>query len=314
MEQELINELNRKIIEQYESFLNDLSGKFKIFVEIRNERKLDDETLNNLLDVINDMKKTINSLKKQITNMKRKADQGISLFQNSDKRYRSILTDNKYSDSYDKTSDKLEKTERNISKLEDNISHLDDFGNEKVVGKVKVSLEKRLENLKKKKGSIQNRQSKIADKAIKEKLGQYVVESKTFNKIGNKIIINNDKTTEINDRQSELELSKDNISRLKTELLTDKDLRNKALGVKVMFNEKLTQSRILALQAKKGTLDFEKKYLIKRGVNPSVIRKMKDKVSLFGKAVSESFKTGVDTFKGFYEDVSFEEPLRSSSR
>ena len=85
----------------------------------------------------------------------------------------------------------------------------------------------------------------------------------------------------------------------------------KGIGASVMFHEKLTEARIKGLQSKNCVLGFTNKQLVKAGVGSSIIQKMKDKVQKFAKALGESFKAGVETFKGYYNTPLEPTPARS---
>ena len=147
---------------------------------------------------------------------------------------------------------------------------------------------------------IQNRQSKIVDKAISSKLKSYVSKVKEKGIVFDAVEKNNQNAEKNNQKIEELTTRKEQLDNVKEALNQDGSLFMKGIGASVMFHEKLTEARIKGLQSKNCVLGFTNKQLVKAGVGSSIIQKMKDKVQKFAKALGESFKAGVETFKGYY--------------
>lgn len=300
MEQELIKDLNKQIIVQFVNERDALNTKIASLEKTYKSGNLDEETLTNLKEIIEKMKDVRNKLTGQIERMHEKDNKGISLFQMKSKRYSTVLKGTKFEGKFANVSDKSEIISKNISNLNETIDNLK--GDSRVVSSIKKSLEKRIEALKKKQGKIQNRQRKIVDKATKDKLSKYLKEVKKGNNMAKVVVKNNARLNKQEKRINQLLAKKNELTEVKEQLLSNKNLLVKGLGLKAMFTEKFTASRIKGLQAKNGVVNFANKQVVKRGVNPSIIQRMKEKAMTFSKAIGDSFKKGVDTFKSYYPE------------
>lgn len=300
MNEELIKELNKRVIEQYTGVLNDINNKINNLEGIFNAEGLDTEEKNNLEGIITDLKSTRDKLMLRIENLKKKDSLGKSLFYDSENKSRTIIKNTSYEDRFVNSLEKNSNVEEKINKLNDTISNVSKLGDSKFVSRIKGALEKRVEALKKKQGRIQNRQSKIVDKAISSKLKSYVSKVKEKGIVFDAVEKNNQNAEKNNQKIEKLTTRKEQLDNIKEALNQDGSLFMKGIGASVMFHEKLTEARIKGLQSKNCVLGFTNKQLVKVGVGSSIIQKMKDKVQKFAKALGESFKTGVETFKGYY--------------
>lgn len=300
MNEELIKELNKRVIEQYTGVLNDINNKINDLEGIFNAEGLDTEEKNNLEGIITDLKSTRDKLMLRIENLKKKDSLGKSLFYDPENKSRTIIKNTSYEDRFVSSLEKNSNVEQKINKLNETISNVSKLGNSKFVSRIKGALEKRVEALKKKQGRIQNRQSKIVDKAISSKLKSYVSKIKEKGMLFDAVEKNNQNAEKNNQKIEELTTRKEQLDNVKEALNQDGSLFMKGIGASVMFHEKLTEARIKGLQSKNCVLGFTNKQLVKVGVGSSIIQKMKDKVQKFAKALGESFKTGVETFKGYY--------------
>ncbi len=300
MNEELIKELNKRVIEQYTGVLNDINNKINNLEGIFNAEGLDTEEKNNLEGIITDLKSTRDKLMLRIENLKKKDSLGKSLFYDPENKSRTIIKNTSYEDRFVNSLEKNSNVEQKINKLNDTISNVSKLGNSKFVSRIKGALEKRVEALKKKQGRIQNRQSKIVDKAISSKLKSYVSKIKEKGIVFDAVEKNNQNAEKNNQKIEELTTRKEQLDNIKEALNQDGSLVMKGIGASVMFHEKLTEARIKGLQSKNCVLGFTNKQLVKAGVGSSIIQKMKDKVQKFAKALGESFKAGVETFKGYY--------------
>lgn len=282
MEQELIRELNKRIIGDFEQAVKDLDTRIITFEETRDKGNLDGEILIALKEIIVKMKEIKDKLNSQIKQMREEDEKGISLFQ---------LKGTKYEEKFNVTSDKLEEIDKDIVGAKERVAKADELP------LIKKMLERRVRSLEKKKGIIKNRQSKIVDKATKDKLSKYLEEIKKSDKVAGIVAVNNKNINKSTEKMGSLTGKKEQLSELRKELLSSKNLIEKGIGVNVMFNEKLTDARIKRLQAKQGVVKFANKQVVKRGVMPSIITKMKDKVKSFRMAV----KSGVEAFKNSYQ-------------
>lgn len=297
MEQELVKELNKKIIEQFVDTYNDIVNKIKVFEEMVNTESLGEEVLNNIKMILSNLKEVEKKLKNEITSMKKKDEKGISLFVSADKRIKTITSGTDYDVKF---MNKVEK-DKNVEEEINNYNRLiGELGDGKIASSVKGSLNKRIESLRKKQGKIKNQQSKILDKAINKKLKNYL--SGINNRQINSIVSSEKKKADNLEKITKLNSEKDMIKSNREVLLADKNLLVKGLGVKMLFNEKLTANRIAGLKAKNGVLNFKDKQIVKRGVHPSIIKRMKDNVKKFVNALGDSFKAGVDNFKSYYQE------------
>lgn len=300
MNEELIKELNKRVIEQYTGVLNDINNKINNLEGIFNAEGLDTEEKNNLEGIITDLKSTRDKLMLRIENLKKKDSLGKSLFYDPENKSRTIIKNTSYEDRFVSSLEKNSNVEEKINKLNETISNVSKLGNSKFVSRIKGTLEKRVEALKKKQGRIQNRQSKIVDKAISSKLKSYVSKVKEKGIVFDAVEKNNQNAKKNNQKIEELTTRKEQLDNVKEALNQDGSLFMKGIGASVMFHEKLTEARIKGLQSKNCVLGFTNKQLVKAGVGSSIIQKMKDKVQKFAKALGESFKAGVETFKGYY--------------
>lgn len=302
-------EQNAKIIEQFTNALADLDGKIERFKNTRENAKLDNETKDSLDEVIAKLEEDKATIELIITKMEKRNNRGVNPYRESD------YEDSKFVGKYDRVSKDLKEVNESIDRLSSVNDKLSSFGDNKFAQKLQSKLEKRISILKEKQGKIQNKQSKIVNKAVKEKLEILMKNNnRKLDRLDKHIQAKSEKVSAINEKGGKLTKEKEELREIKDALLADKGLGTKILGAEVKFKEKLTAARISSLKLKKGILNNKEKHVVMRGVKPSLIQKMKYKVSKFGRAVSESFKAGVDTFKSFYEDVSFEEPARSPSR
>ena len=302
-------EQNKEIIEQFTNALADLDGKIGRFKNTRENAKLDNETKDSLNEVIAKLEEDKATIELIITKMEKRNNRGVNPYRESD------YEDSKFVGKYDRVSKDLKEVNESIDRLSSVNNKLSSFGDNKFAQKLQSKLEQRISILKEKQGKIQNKQSKIVNKAVKEKLEILMKNNnRKLDRLDKHIQAKSEKVSAINEKGRKLTKEKEELKEIKDALLADKGLGTKILGAEVKFKEKLTAARIASLKLKKGILNNKEKHVVMRGVKPSLIQKMKDKVSKFGRAVSESFKAGVDTFKSFYEDVSFEEPARSPSR
>ena len=298
MEQQLINELNQRIIKQFEEKEKDLQLKIDTFNEYLDNEKLTDDLLENLKEIISDMRNAKNKISRQIKRMKEKNQKGISLIKNTDKRYKNILTDSKYERAFDFVENNGKNVEKRIDRLEDLSDKIN--SDSKIGISVKNNLEKRISNLKNKKGKIQNRQTKIIDLATKEKLNSYIKNIKKADTISSLLLKTSEKSIEKQSKIDILSKEKEELTNMKKQLFSG-NLIDKGLGVRVLFNEKLTEGKIKALQTKKGVIDFANKQLIKSGVKAPLIEKMKNKVISFSKNIGNSLKTTANKVTEFFE-------------
>lgn len=302
-------EQNAKIIEQFTNALADLDGKIERFKNTRENAKLDNETKDSLDEVIAKLEEDRATIDLIITKMEKRNNRGVNPYRESD------YEDSKFVGKYGRVSKDLKEVNESIDRLSSVNNKLSSFGDNKFAQKLQSKLEKRISVLKEKQVTIQNKQSKIVNKAVKEKLEILMKNNnRKLDRLDKHIQAKSEKVSAINEKGRKLTKEKEELKEIKDALLADKGLGTKILGAEVKFKEKLTAARIASLKLKKGILNNKEKHVVMRGVKPSLIQKMKDKVFKFGRAVSESFKAGVDTFKSFYEDVSFEEPARSPSR
>lgn len=302
-------EQNAKIIEQFTNALADLDAKIERFKNTRENAKLDNETKDSLDEVIAKLEEDKATIELIITKMEKRNNRGVNPYRESD------YEDSKFAGKYDRVSKDLKEVNESIDRLSSVNNKLSSFGDNKFAQKLQSKLEQRISILKEKQVTIQNKQSKIVNKAVKEKLEILMKNNnRKLDRLDKHIQAKSEKVSAINEKGRKLTKEKEELKEIKDALLADKGLGTKILGAEVKFKEKLTAARIASLKLKKGILNNKEKHVVMRGVKPSLIQKMKDKVSKFGRAVSESFKAGVDTFKSFYEDVSFEEPARSPSR
>lgn len=296
MEQELIKELNKQIIERFEETKKILEERIDSLKSIINNENTNDKLKGNIEIVLGDIESARDKITDEIKRMKKLDDEDRAVFYGEG----TFSESDKYEDKITNTINKNEEITKKIDDygvLKDKISAL---GNGKVITSVNKNLEDRINKLKTKQGKIAAKQRKIVNKNAERKLKEYLgrintkdIERQT--KIEEKILNNSEKV-------SEFETERDALNEMKANLLENRSLGLKGLGVKVAFNEKLTQARINGLKAKNGVLKFRNRQMIQANVNKNLIAKMKDKVVNFGKALSNSIKAGVAGFKETYAE------------
>lgn len=298
MKQELIKELNKRIIVDFEQAVKELNTRIETFKETCNNGSLDGETLADLEEVIAKMEDAKKKLEYRINYFKKQDNKGISAFYSSDGRHRTVSEDTNYADKFNAANSKYEKSNKDIERLNANIGIINGLNSKsKLINIIKKSLENRVKALEKKNGTIKNRQSKIVDKATKDKLSRYLEEIKKSDRIAGIVANNNNRINELDEKKGNLMTDKQQLNQMKSNLLASKNLLEKGVGVMTIFDEKLTDVKIKGLQAKQGIVKFANKQVVKQGVKPSVIAKMKDKVKIFNATV----KSGVEAFKNSYQ-------------
>ena len=294
MEQEYINELNKVIIDQYSERISDLELKIAALKKTYDEGKLDDEELSGLKEVIKDMEGVKDKIVSQVTRMQDKANNGVSLLQNNKR----VLSNQRYQHSYDKVASLNEKVVGKIDRLQsitDGIS-----SDNKFVQSVKSELEDRIQKLRAKQGKIKNKQMKIVDKAINSKLDGYMRKIRRIYKMSAKVVKKNEKILATQEKIDLLSTNKEQFGNLRSQLMSG-GFAEKKLASKLLIKEKMTSARILSLKRKKGVLNKSSNHAILKEVKPSLIEKMKKKVSMFKETVSTSIKKGIDTVHNYYD-------------
>ena len=165
----------------------------------------------------------------------------------------------------------------------------------KILKSVNKSLENRIKKLNTKQGNIAMEQRRIVNNMTQLKINEYLSRIDVKN-----IIMQNESEEKIYKKNKEIDALKSErqtLSEIKNNLLGEKNLLSKSLGVKMAFQEKLTQAKINKLKVKKGILIFKNKQKFKSNVDKNIISKMKDKI----KALNASIKNGIDIFKATYE-------------
>lgn len=295
MEQELIKELNKQIIERFEETKKILEERISSLKSIIENENTNEKLKSNVEVVLKDIEKARDNITTEIDRMKDLDSEDKAVFYGED----TFGEESKYSDKLTSSMERnasIEEKIGNISELKDRVSSL---GSGKTVSSVNKSLESRIEKLKTKQGKIAAKQRKIVNKATEQKLREYLgrINTKDIER-QNK---NEEKIAKRDEEIDKLNTERETLGEIKGNLLGDKSLISKGLGIKVAFNEKLTQARINRLKAKRGILKFRSRHMIQANVNKNLIARMKEKVVRFGKALGESIKSGIAGFKETYE-------------
>ena len=295
MEQELIKELNKQIIERFEETKKILEERISSLKSIIENENTNEKLKSNVEVVLKDIEKARDNITTEIDRMKDLDSEDKAVFYGED----TFGEESKYSDKLTSSMERnasIEEKIGNISELKDRVSSL---GSGKTVSSVNKSLESRIEKLKTKQGKIAAKQRKIVNKATEQKLREYLgrINTKDIER-QNK---NEEKIAKKDEEIDKLNTERETLGEIKGNLLGDNSLISKGLGIKVAFNEKLTHARIKRLKAKRGILKFRSRHMIQANVNKNLIARMKDKVVRFGKALGESIKSGIAGFKETYE-------------
>ena len=289
MEQELIEDLNKKIIKRFVGTSEILEDRIISLEKIIKNENTDEKLKNNIGIVLKDLKKAKNNIDAEIARMKDLDIKNQAVFYGKD----TFGEESKYSDkltSSKKKNKSLNEEIDSVSKRKDEINYL---GSGKIVASFNESLDKRITKLRTKQGKIKDKQRKIVNKATEQKLREYlgrinIKDIERQKKIEEKIAKKDEEIDELNTERKTL-------GEIKGNFLGDKNLISIGLGIKAAFNEKLTQARINGLKAKRGVLKFRDRQMIQANVNKNLIARMKE-------AIGESIKSGIAGFKETYEE------------
>lgn len=307
MEQELIKELNEQIIVSFAGTSKILGDRIISLEKIIENKNTDKKLKNNIEIVLKDLKKAKDNIDDEIERMQNHDDKDKTVFYVEDSKYSDELTSSieknaTIDEKIKEDTDKKEKIqEREKERVKEKVKDETDSSRlGKTVASVNESLDKRITKLRTKQGKIKDKQRKIVNKATEQKLREYlgrinIKDIERQKKIEEKIAKRDEEIEKLNTERAGL-------GEIKGDLLGSKSLISKGLGIKVAFNEKLTQARINRLKAKRGILKFRSRHMIQANVNKNLIARMKDKVVKFGKALGESIKSGIAGFKETYEE------------
>lgn len=284
MEQELIEDLNKQIIERFEGTSIILEDRIKSLKKIIENENTDEKLKNNIEIVLKDLKKAKENIDDEINRMQNHVNKDKTVFYVEDSKYSDKLTSSK------KKNESLDEEIGSVSKRKNEINSL---GSGKIVASFNESLDKRITKLRTKQGKIKDKQRKIVNKATEQKLREYlgrinIKDIEKQKKIKEKIAKRDEEIDKLNTERKAL-------GEIKGNFLGDKNLISIGLGIKAAFNEKLTQARINGLKAKRGVLKFRYRHMIQANVNKNLIARMKE-------AIGESIKSGIAGFKETYEE------------
>lgn len=288
--------VNKEIIEQFEDALKDLNEKIERFEKTRDNANLDDETKNSLVEVIKKLTEDRDKIDTIVKKMNAMNKRGENPYRDTD------FKDNKFVSGYEKVSTDLKEIEKTIT----------DLNNEKEQSSskfVQEILSKRIEKLKKKRGKIETKQRKIVNNAIKAQLKVLLKNSdnRRVNVVDKMIQSKSQKKIDIDEKVEKYNKEKEELERTKKIFLSNKGLGMKIDGIKVAFKGMLNSTKLDSLKRKRGIVNNIEKHVIMRAAKPSLIQRMKNNASLFGRAIKKSFEEGVNTFKSFYQNDSHEE-------
>lgn len=301
MEQELIKDLNKQIIERFEGTSEILEGRITSLEKIIKNENIDKKLKSNIDIVLKDLKKAKDNIDAEIARMKDLDKENKAVFYGkdtfgeeskySDKLASSIEKNATIDEEIKEENDKKEKIQKRVKENVKDETDSSRLG--KTVASVNESLDKRITKLRTKQGKIKDKQRKIVNKATEQKLREYlgrinIKDIERQKKIEEKIAKRDEEIEELNTERKTL-------GEIKGDLLGNKSLISKEF-IKVAFNEKLTQARINRLKAKRGILKFRSRHMIQANVNKNLIARMKYKV----KALGESIKSGIAGFKEKY--------------
>lgn len=288
--------VNKEIIEQFEDALKDLNEKIERFEKTRDNANLDDETKNSLIEVIKKLTEDRDKIDTIVKKMNAMNKRGENPYRDTD------FKDSKFVSGYEKVSTDLKEIEKTIT----------DLNNEKEQSSskfVQEILSKRIEKLKKKRGKIETKQRKIVNNAIKAQLKVLLKNSDNHrvNVVDKMIQSKSQKKIDIDGKVEKYNKEKEELEKTKKILLSNKGLGMKIDGIKVAFKGMLNSTKLDSLKRKRGIVNNIEKHVIMRAAKPSLIQRMKNNASLFGRAIKKSFEEGVNTFKSFYQNDSHEE-------
>lgn len=301
MEQTRINELNKKIIKSFEDFREELNKNIEVLKSVIKDStiELEDSLQEEIKEALRQLSNVKNSISRKITIMKKKNDEGKPLFI-KDKRYNPIMGDSRYEGKFLKGQEKIDSLDEKINKYQECANKITSTTG------IKMTFENRIKKLSAKKGTIENNQNKIVDKAIKEKMRQYQNKIKSVNRMSSAITSFDDKNRLEIEKLNSLKKDYEEAKVFGNILFDSNNLVDKALGVKIKFKSLLNVPKINALKVKSGIIDLKNSHVIKKGIKSSIIDKMKEKARIFGEAV----KVGVNTFYETFNEMSEQSKTR----
>lgn len=294
MKQDLIKDLNEQLIAKFERADKKLTEKIDYLNSIINSTYASDDLKNNVAIALKDIVDIKKELEEEINKAKRFDNANKMAFYGKDtfgekKGYYG------YTDIIDNEIQKNMQITKKIDNYEELQNKIKTLSGGKILKSVNKSLENRIKKLNTKQGNIAMEQRRIVNNMTQLKINEYLSRIDVKN-----IIMQNESEEKIYKKNKEIDALKSErqtLSEIKNNLLGEKNLLSKSLGVKMAFQEKLTQAKINKLKVKKGILIFKNKQKFKSNVDKNIISKMKDKI----KALNASIKNGIDIFKATYE-------------
>lgn len=275
MNEEFNKVLKQDLLDQFQEAKDELEERIEKLEELLENKRLTEEQVAVLEEAVRGMNQIVPAIDK-IMSIGREEDvdfNDIEFFEGT-----------RYENRWDKQNEKLADINDTISDIEGLKAGIvnSSGGNPSKYTSLAVSrLNQRIARLKKKQGRIQEKQRKILSQRIANLLKGKMDKFKSTNKLSDKLIKNDEKIIKADDKKAVLEENRDDILTAREALNESGGLLNKFTSLRLWFVEKITVGRIKALKSKQGVLANKEKHIVKRGVGPGLISRMKERVNDF---------------------------------
>lgn len=275
MNEEFNKILKQDLLDQFQDAKDELEERVEKLEEVLDNNDLTDEQVAALEEAVRGMNQIVPAIDK-IMSISREEDVDFNDIE--------FFKGTKYEKKWDKQNEKLVDIDDEINNIEEIKSEIinSNGGNYSKYTTLATSrLDKRIASLKKKQGKIQEKQRKILNQRIANLLKEKTDRFKRTNKLVDKLIKNDDKMIDADSKKEKLEDNRTDILMAREALNESGGLLNKATSLRLWFVEKFTAGRIKKLKSKQGILANKEKHIVKRGVGPGIISRMKEYVSNF---------------------------------
>ena len=274
MNEEFSKTLKEDMLKQFTDAKKDLEQKISTLEEVIPQGKFPEEKSTDFSNTIDQMKEVA-----------RLIDNIINAIQDKEADFNQteFLQNTKYENSWIKNRDKSNDIDEKLTFLANTKQKLTEVSNDKLKKYIDLG-EKRIDEkialLKKKQGTIQERQRKILNKRIADILKQQISKFKNPSVLAEKMIKNNQMVEENIKQQNA-------IKEMREVLNSSGSILNKFTAAKLWFVEKLTIGKIKTLQGKQGILSNKEKNIVKKDAGTSLISKMKNNAKKLLNVISE---------------------------
>lgn len=293
-----IKKQNKEIITKFEKAKAEIDDKIAMVNEYQGYLDISDKSeLVNVGRMLNALENTKQSLEKQIEKFKEKDRNNQSIITKSTRSSKSLLSgaSSELKEEYKSFDEQIALNNQEISKIEAASNMLK--GDSKIVSATKKILESRIQSLKNKNGKMSLKQCKLADKIVAEKLKSRTAKISKYDdklKVIEKMNTNFEKKEKAAEEIKKIENNNKAYTEAK-EMLKDTGFLGNIASKGISFVEKLDANKIERLKNKQGILLNKNKTIFIKSTSPSLIERMKNKVSFFKNRVNAA----VEAYKNY---------------